>query len=155
MLYYVSLVHTMLFSDCQIGKTAKSKTKEVKMVAVRRSFAQVRRSVPEIHVWSDGRPKSFIKAGVFKLVPGCDDGRKENRIWGREIIDGDGSREDPYRPNIPHHESPHFSIIMLWYIFRDQIADGKQIFISVNGLVLEVVSDGVKAEDGQITRFED
>lgn len=113
-----------------------------------KTFAEIRGSVSNIHVYKTGGEC----AGVTILTPTEVDAREESIDYNEGDIEGDGSRENPFTFRGAATVSPHFDIIALWLKCRDRVDSVP--FIRANCWVLQVVPDGVIAEDGHFTKFD-
>lgn len=107
-----------------------------------RSFAEIRRAAPPIHV------SGSHKGDVTILEPRDRDVDYEGHRYSENFIEGDGSRENPYSYLSSAPVSPHYATVDLWSRFRDVV-----VFIKVNDWLLEVNSDGVTALDGVHTKL--
>lgn len=108
--------------------------------------AEVRKLAPEIYVCSR-------QEGVRKLTRQATDAEYEVKEGGsfQFSVEGNGTRDKPYRYIGPAPVSPYYGIIDLW--FRYHFTKGGEVFIQVDDWILVVVPKGVVATDGHYTKF--
>lgn len=111
--------------------------------------AEVREYASEIHVCSR-------QEGVRKLTRQATDAEyevyevKEGGSF-QFSVEGNGTRDKPYRYIGPASVSPYFSIIELWCRYR--FTKGREVFIQVDDWILVVMPKGVVSTDGHLTKF--
>lgn len=118
-----------------------------------RSFADIRRAVPSIHVFKSASKR--CDAAVTIITPQAGDERYERRRYSENYTEGNGNRENPYTYRSAASVSPHYAIVDLWFGFRELTtqANARAVFIKVNDWILQVGPEGVTAEDGHFTKI--
>ena len=109
------------------------------------TLAQVRKMVPGIHV-SRGRETTILR-------PQPTDVQYEARQYSDNFTEGRGTKKRPFTYLSAAPVSAHYAVIDLWLKFRSRANKKMRVFIEVNDWILQVESSGVRAEDGQFTRF--
>jgi len=115
-----------------------------------KSFAQIRRTVPSIHVSRPRTAECFAEVTI--LEPQLGDCQYENHRYSKDSMEGDGSKRNPYTYRVAAPVSPHYAIVDMWYKFRRE-SKTRTIFIEVNDWILEVTPKGVRAVCGHFTKL--
>ena len=112
------------------------------------TFAEVRRSAPNIHVSENG-----IFGPAMILEPQCMDKQYDQHCYGEHYTTGDGSLNNPLQYKSAAPVSAHYGIVDLWYRYHHLTCqpNSPPVFIKINDWFLVLRPEGVVAEDGHFT----